>query len=154
MRRNCSQTLDKFVEGSKASPLFFFVSFYLMNLHIFTFPMQRLSDFSTNDIPLRKKLAGFLWLFYWVCFLFFCFSYLVFFCVHQIVNAPLEFWMFAGQTPPGVLLFMQMFTGLKLTHDSLWSSVLSLLFATLLGPATSVSQRAAGGRTQPCDHQT
>lgn len=39
------------------------------------------------------------------------------------MNASLEFWVFAGQSQLGVLLFMQMFTRLKLNLDFLWSSV-------------------------------
>lgn len=66
-------------------------------------------------------------------FFYFCFVFaILFFPVHQIVNASLEFWVFAGQSQPGVLLFMQMFTRLKLNLDFLWSSV--FLYPSRLSP--------------------
>lgn len=98
-----------------------FVLFYLMDLHVFTFPTQPWSDFSISHIPLRKPCRCF------VQSLFFSSYFLLF--IHQIVSAfPDWCW-----TQLVVSFFTQMFTRLKLTDNSLGSSVSTLLLAKLLG---------------------
>lgn len=98
-----------------------FVSFYLMDLHVFTFPTQPWSDFSISHIPLRKPCRCF------VQSLFFSSYFLLF--IHQIVSAfPDWCW-----TQLVVSFFTQMFTRLKLTVNSLGSSVSTLLSEKLLG---------------------
>lgn len=98
-----------------------FASFYLMNLHVFTFPTQPWSDPSVSHIPLRKTCRCFC-----LVVVFFLFLFSSFF-VHQIVNASPEFW-----TLLVVSLCTQMFTRLKLTDDLLGYSVSTRLLAMLL----------------------
>lgn len=159
MRSNWSQTLDEFVERSRAASLFFFVSFYLMNLHIFTFPTQRLSDFSINDIPLRETCRVYFLLF--SCFFFlllflFCFCYLIFFLSTKLWMHLLSFGCSLGSHSRGFYFSCRCLHALS-SISTFCGPVcfFTPLFATLLGPVTSVSRRAGGGRARPrCDLQT